>query len=541
MLGLWLSFILMATLNLALGVATAIYFRRCIDNLRAAVQNVENDSLAFENQMSGDEMPTGSAGPNAPSSALDKKRLSNRDEETLPGAPEDGGVPATNPGETDRETHESEIPETSPEEEWLGDEETPSPRADSRTAANEVPGTSDNSSDILESEAGAPSASGAEVEESNPPPVSPSAEAMGTFEDQTDLPPGDEPSASPVLTLLQQTDRVIDQLRHLHDQLFRQAPADREALAALLNGVEPTVEELVGQYHQLLPDIVHAESVPLPEEILSHLHEQVLALQQAEIRLISIDLRGDFHATLKEVQGECSRLLGSVHGLRDALEAVYAHEAANSNSPPALTSPVCSDPLTGLFNRVGLERFLQTHTLSRLARDRLTAVLFDLDQFARVNQRFGHRLGDQTLAAVAKVFQQASIRHATWVRYGGDQFLLLVRETDLRQGVQHAEQLRQQFEVAQFAIAEEKVPLTLSAAVTELRNDDTSTSVFLRLLETLREAKRAGGNRTFTHNGQAAAPVVPPNLQVEEKTYQVSGPPSAAERAAAVEEAFHRG
>ncbi|MEJ5342387.1 MAG: GGDEF domain-containing protein [Thermogutta sp.] len=537
MMSLWLSFIVMAALNLALGVATAIYFRRYIDVVRAAAKNSDNGRLASETQTTREGLTPKPTDPGDPSSATEKKTPVESAAETFPGQPEDGGIPATNRGKTDPETQDSEIPETSPEEEPVADDETPTREATSRSVTNDVPDTLDTP----ETEDGVPPNGTTETEESDLSSVAHSAEGVASSEQETDIPPGSEPSSSPVLKLLQQTDRVIDQLRQLHDQLFSHSPTDREALAALLSGVEPTVEELVGQYHQVLPNIVSASSSSPPEEILSHLHQQVLALQQAEIRLTSIDLRGDFNATVKEIQAECSHLMGSAHGFRDALEAVYAHETANSDSPPALTSPLCYDRLTGVFNRVGLERFLQTHTLGRLARERLTAVLFDLDQFARINQRFGHRLGDQTLAAVAKVFQQTSLRHATWVRYGGDQFLLLLRETDVRQGVQEAEHLRQQFEVAQFVIGEDTVHLTLSAAVTELRSDDTPTAMFLRLLETLREAKRAGGNRTFAHNGQSAAPVVPPNLRVEEQTYQVSASITAAEQAAAVEEAFHRG
>ena len=537
MMSLWLSFVLIAVLNLALGVATAIYFRRYIDILRTTPENSGDGNIITRIQTSDGESPPESAASNQVSLLSKNGSSPNYDREESPGATDDISDPENGDGRTDQIFDGPEVSETLPTGESQQNGEIFAAGVSSQGATSVAPHTHDAPTD---EESSRPTGT-TEAQEST---LSPASFGLGSLDDsasEVDALSTDEPSSSPVLQLLRQTDSVIDQLRHLHDQLFGQSPVDREALASLLSGVEPIIEELIGEYHQVLPDIVNADSNPPPDEILSHLHEQVLALQQAEVRLTSIDLRGDFHATLKEVQGECSRVLGSVHGLRDALEAVYAHETATSDAPPALTSPVCFDPLTGLFNRVGLERFLQTHTLTRLARDRLTAVLFDLDQFARVNQRFGHRLGDQTLAAIAKVFQQASLRQATWVRYGGDQFLLLLRETDARQGVQHAEQLRQHFEVAQFAIANDTVHLTLSAAVTELRNDDTSTTIFLRLLETLKKAKRAGGNRTFVHNGQEPSPVVPPNLQVEEKTYQVFAPTSAAEQAAAVEEAFRRG
>ncbi|WP_229218601.1 GGDEF domain-containing protein [Rugamonas brunnea] len=104
------------------------------------------------------------------------------------------------------------------------------------------------------------------------------------------------------------------------------------------------------------------------------------------------------------------------------------------------------DPLTGCYNRRHLHEQLLETELSRAQRYRLslTVIMCDLDHFKNVNDSFGHDGGDAVLLAFAGLMQ-AMTRDSidSVVRYGGEEFLLILPETDLRGGVQLAERLRQ--------------------------------------------------------------------------------------------------
>ncbi len=79
------------------------------------------------------------------------------------------------------------------------------------------------------------------------------------------------------------------------------------------------------------------------------------------------------------------------------------------------------------------------------------------------------------------------------------------------------ERCRQTVENAHFKYKEFDIRITVSCALTRANNDDSPSSVLLRVEAALREAKRYGHNRTFVHEGKYPTPVVPPDLQVEPK------------------------
>ncbi len=103
------------------------------------------------------------------------------------------------------------------------------------------------------------------------------------------------------------------------------------------------------------------------------------------------------------------------------------------------------DPLTLLLNRRGLADGMERE-LARAARSQeaLSVLLIDVDHFKRFNDRFGHQAGDQTLQRVARTLK-ASVRAGQDLvcRYGGEEFLVLLSNTDLQQARVVAENVRQ--------------------------------------------------------------------------------------------------
>lgn len=85
------------------------------------------------------------------------------------------------------------------------------------------------------------------------------------------------------------------------------------------------------------------------------------------------------------------------------------------------------DQMTGLYNRFGLQRFRNDFT----SENEFTVVMMDMDGLKTINDEFGHLAGNHALCVIAKVLQEAKEEDELLVRYGGDEFLLLSRNTQL--------------------------------------------------------------------------------------------------------------
>lgn len=554
-MSLWLYLVIVATVNLVLGAATAIYLRKQIELLDEMYDRRKTfgpEGVEAQGCLAEQRSQLGGGQPdNEPSEVPSPRDTGEKPTESLPGGnvlgqgPFPDGVPAADAGSFDSSGSPDEIGVESAQGLQVDVPGPPEPIRESpdevdfsEKTSPEVPAQSDggnspedSSRAVGESPNQGGTAPDADVSQGSPPlDRENAADAEDETFDKEQVPPevqrediedfGDW--QSPILNLIRLAHKTISRLRAMHDNLFRTPPADRERLATVLASVEPEIDELIHSYHQSLPRIVGEGSAKIPDELLAQLQQRITALQGLEVRMSSLDLRGDFSATLKEAQAEWGHLLAHVHALRDALEVAFATSVAAQATRPPLEAPVCRDPLTKLLNRTGVEVFLEAQGLRHLARDQFSAVLFDLDQFRKVNERFGHAIGDQVLARVADVLRQQNLRDAVWARYAGDQFLVLLPRAVLRRTVEEAERIRQQMEATVIKMGPEHVSLTLSAAITELRTDDTTLSFFQRLEETLRQAKRAGGNRSFTHDGRMPAPVIPPNLQVASRTVEVT-------------------
>lgn len=109
----------------------------------------------------------------------------------------------------------------------------------------------------------------------------------------------------------------------------------------------------------------------------------------------------------------------------------------------ALELAVITDDLTGLLNRPGLERFIrQEAKRSDRADSVFSLILADIDRFKTINDRFGHRTGDRVIRSVGKCLSTHSREYDAVGRWGGDEFLVVLPETDVYQAEKKAERLR---------------------------------------------------------------------------------------------------
>ncbi len=174
------------------------------------------------------------------------------------------------------------------------------------------------------------------------------------------------------------------------------------------------------------------------------------------------------HRALLEAFGaqrENAMLVKTLEGYRLQLE----HENAllgNSLRDASLAAE--RDPLTGLFNRRYLASFTQPlASLVLEEQEAVTIVIVDIDHFKRVNDVHGHLVGDQVLRGVAQLLGERLRERDCLVRYGGEEFVIVLRRCNIHRGLRVAEALRHNTASAEIDTDDGIVPATVSVGVAQ--------------------------------------------------------------------------
>ncbi len=153
------------------------------------------------------------------------------------------------------------------------------------------------------------------------------------------------------------------------------------------------------------------------------------------------------------------------------------------------------DGLTGIFNR----RFFELRISEEVERARrygtgMAVIMADIDQFKRLNDEFGHLLGDEVLRQVSSLFHQQVRKIDVVCRYGGEEFAILLTQTTAQQAFTIAEKLRRQVENFQFPGVPRSI--TISAGVAAFPTHGRSRDEIVRAADNgLYTAKQEGRNR----------------------------------------------
>ncbi len=256
------------------------------------------------------------------------------------------------------------------------------------------------------------------------------------------------------------------------------------------------------------------ETIPTPD-ILSHIkgitHPIVIANTASDERIHTFGMHAETQSMMILPLSVQSRIIGylsvesrQAEAFGDAKVRVaqaLANESAISLENARLFQEVeklsTTDPLTGLNNRrflnMAAKKLLQ---LSSRNMRPFSALMVDIDYFKRVNDAYGHAVGDRVLVAVAQACQQ-SIRGADLsARYGGEEFCFILSETSSKGAHILAERLRTTIAALKFESNGQSFSVTVSIGISECVEDDKVSlkSLLERSDEALYEAKRAGRN-----------------------------------------------
>ena len=248
---------------------------------------------------------------------------------------------------------------------------------------------------------------------------------------------------------------------------------------------EYTGHELLARVYEARGDAVKA----LSEYRLFHELEQARINEEAQTRLAHLQV---------EAQLESARKDAEIHRLRSlALEReVEDRRIAQAR----LEAQASLDPLTGLYNRRHLS-VLEEELRAAVARQESAClVIFDIDHFKDVNDTHGHLAGDRVLVSLAQHLRKNSRSTDVPLRYGGDEFLVLIVGMDGPAGAETAERLRQTVERTVVQSDGAEIPVTISAGVACVPPDGLADlgTLIDRADHALYAAKQIGRNRVVS-------------------------------------------
>lgn len=161
------------------------------------------------------------------------------------------------------------------------------------------------------------------------------------------------------------------------------------------------------------------------------------------------------------------------------------------------------DSLTGLLNRRGCDRKLQEVSLD-LGHSSLA---IDIDHFKKVNDNFGHFIGDKVIQQVAKVIKKTVDSEDIAVRFGGEEFLVVLTNKSIEQAYTIAEKIRHSVESMKLVQRQTKTqlpPISVSIGLAEVEHDNSWNALFKRADQALYQAKNSGRNRCIVSESALA-------------------------------------
>lgn len=200
-----------------------------------------------------------------------------------------------------------------------------------------------------------------------------------------------------------------------------------------------------------------------------------------------------------ELCSEAERMLKPTLQLSSQIALAYDQIGQQTNLLMTFTE-VRTDPLTGLRNRRALEDSLQS-MFAMMTRygTKFSLAIFDVDHFKSINDEHGHIHGDRVLQEIAEVFDAGARETDIVVRYGGEEFIVLMPETELDGASLFSERARERVEAL--------TSLTVSGGVACAEEVDDPQTLINRADTAMYSAKAAGRNLVFCHNGERIEPV----------------------------------
>jgi diguanylate cyclase (GGDEF)-like protein len=282
------------------------------------------------------------------------------------------------------------------------------------------------------------------------------------------------------------------ELTEKHDKVIQ--------IATLLH-TSLSVEEIVAQFSEEISDEIRHDHLSYINEKLDinvelgdtarHSLTYELSINEQHLGLLSLTRNDKF--SNPEIE-QLEHLICALHyPLRNAVLYTGAVNSAHK------------DPLTGIGNRAAMNTALhrEIELASRHNRS-VGIILLDVDHFKSINDTYGHAAGDCCLQSLVQCAEKSVRISDSLFRFGGEEFVIILPETDESGVLRLAKRLRRRVERLETIYQQHVIRMTISLGITTLRETDDEKTLFTRVDEALYQAKQEGRNciRIATDHGE---------------------------------------
>ncbi len=237
-----------------------------------------------------------------------------------------------------------------------------------------------------------------------------------------------------------------------------------------------------------------------PLQIVAHDMVRDVSAHSVAVDTINSELTADVEPTLEMLRTAVQRIVNANETLQDQLQEAKTTIHKQAEIINVQTAHALSDALTGVPNRRVFDHEV-TRRMAEWNRKRrpFSLILCDLDEFKKLNDTYGHVVGDEVLRAVAGRFA-ASVREMDLMaRYGGEEFGLVLPDTTGENALIVAERVRRAISDKPFLVQNKNLQLTTSVGLAEAVDVDDEQSLIKRADQALYASKTAGRDCGHIH------------------------------------------
>jgi len=207
---------------------------------------------------------------------------------------------------------------------------------------------------------------------------------------------------------------------------------------------------------------------------------------------------------LKQILDDTRSMVRSTHAMQQRMQETTEEIGKLKEELNSVKETAEKDALTGLKNRGTFDKEVEAVVHKKVSKSRPTiAIMLDIDHFKRVNDSFGHLVGDRVIRYVAALLTQVLGPDCFIARYGGEEFVVIMKNQTTEKAFQLSEKVRTAMgnsKLQRKDSGETIGKVTISAGIAILREDDCADSFVGRADKALYEAKNTGRNKTVVND-----------------------------------------
>lgn len=226
-------------------------------------------------------------------------------------------------------------------------------------------------------------------------------------------------------------------------------------------------------------------------------------LQENMTLLHQVNNVGDIKLVARNLAEAVVTANASNASLKKSLEATRTEARALRNQLDRHRQEAIVDPLTGLYNRRGMQVEMERVLKHNVASDYAMLVI-DIDHFKKINDTYGHSAGDAVIRKMGDTLRSLLPANAIAARFGGEEFVVLLTETRLEHATNVATDIRLSIERLRLVRRNDKtkeISFTVSIGVADSLQSDNMESLFERADHAMYQAKNSGRNRVEIAGG----------------------------------------